>query len=676
MYMVEWKHYIWKSKLWILIPLFIICKFTSMYFETVYVDTHIVGNDDYQAFFQEYKGMLSLEKITQIGETDEVLGRYVSYANANPAKHYIVNEVGWDAWIGNEKLDLILLVFVLFFSVYLVTNDYETGVYAVKHTSSYRKEKLCLSQQVLFIVYSLLLMVLSFLCEWIFYGVRYGLSGYGFPVQSLWTFENSSFHFSIWQCCICIHIVKGIGILLVGVLSFLAGKYIKKLWLSFFVGIAIPMIPYMLFNREQVRYFIQPLGLILGNGYFRGGGETIMYDGVLIGGVPLKNTSRMFLLGVLGAVMLCFALLFIAIFWNSDTKKCVGIKKSKYGYLFTLAEVVLVTAFCCVLVSASQKPASKMNGTYYQGQAYADEEKLYMLDEELRLVEYDSIQDKSEFIIRDVFSEKTCDGYYVDSNYIYYYVKNNVGEVSVYRTDKTDFSSELIYQEVIGDREFLYSTKYLGLINVHNYDNSSDEEWMEENIHDFWVDGNYIFMISGNSITLTDYVTKDKISLVEEGYSGGEVAYHAGTLYYFDSENNVVAMNVITRRSDYLDIPKCRTLAVSGDRLYFITEDEKVGLYYDGECQMVEGVESTPTSSIVSNDKYAFCISKENKVICIDSTNMASHEVKCYDKSDNAVNGLIYNVSVYDGKKMSLLVGEDEEVDEVLCDYNIEEGAE
>lgn len=102
----------------------------------------------------------------------------------------------------------------------------------------------------------------------------------------------------------------------------------------------------------------------------------------------------------------------------------------------------------------------------------------------------------------------------------YYYVKDDYGEVSIYKTNKTDFTSEMIYKEINGDREYAYTTRYLGLINVHNYENASTEKWQEENIKDFWVDGKNIFLENGNSIEMVDLVTKDRICLVKKRISG------------------------------------------------------------------------------------------------------------------------------------------------------------
>lgn len=671
MFSVEFRHYIWKDKLWLLVLLFCVCKFISMQFETVYVDTHIIDQTRYQTFFEKYQGRLSLDKKEKIKHVDNVLKQYVSYADENPAKHYLVNETGWDAWIGNEKFDVILLAFIVFFAVYLVSSDYETGVYALKYTSHARKEKIYLSQQMIFVLYSAFMILLSFACEWIFYGARYGLSGYHYPVQSLWTFENSPFSMSIWGCCISIHILKGIGIIFMGEISYLLGKYIGKLWLSFFAGMAVTVVPYMIFNREQVRYYIQPLGMILGNGYFRGKCKPIMYDGVEVS-EPVGKIPQFYLPVVLGAVILVFAIMFIILFWNLR-EKCVWMKKCRLGFLFSFVEVLLISSFCLVLVYRHQNVTGRMKGNYYQGEGYSDANKIYTTDEENRLIEYDYLSKKQNFIIRDVFKEKNCDGYYVDKNAIYYYVKDDYGEVSIYKTNKTDFTSEIIYKEINGDRKYAYTTRYLGLINVHNYENASTEKWQEENIKDFWVDGKNIFLENGNSIEMVDLVTKDRICLVKKGYQGGAVAYHAGTLYYIDSGKRVVRLDVVSQRADFVDIPKCRTLAVQGKKLWFITEKEEVGVYYDGEVKLVSGVKSAPTSNIVCGSKDAFFISKNNKLQCIDSVNLRCQKVQCYDDAGNIVNESAYNVRVYNKEKLSLFVSKDQDYEWRLCDYEIKD---
>lgn len=669
MFMTEFKHYIWKDKLWILVVLFVICKFISMQFETVYVDTHITDQAKYRNFFEKYEGMLTLEKKEKIQKTDDVLKRYISYANEEPAKHYLVNETGWDAWIGNEKFDVILLAFIVFFSVYLIGSDYETGVYALKYISYSRKEKIYRSHQMLLVLYSVIMILLSFVCEWIFYELRYGLSGYQFPIQSLWTFKNAPFSMSIWKCCIYIHVIKGIGIIFVGEISYLLGKYIRKIWLSFFVGMAIPVIPYMIFNREQTRYYIQPLGLILGNGYFRGECKPIMYDGVEIA-EPVKNISFFYLMAVLGIIMLFFAVMFIVLFWN-HRMNCVWIKKSRYGYIFSVMEVVLISSCCLGMIFSRQSGSQKFDGIYYEGMTYGEGNKLYMADEEKGFVEYDYLSKKKERIIRDVFEEKSCDGYYIDRNAIYYYMKNEYGELNIYKTNKTDFTSKVIYKEINGDRKYLYTTKYLGLINVHNYENASAQKWQNESIQDFWVDGNCIFLKNRNSIEMVDYVTKEKVVLVHKGYSGGDAAYRAGILYYIDSKKRVVKMDVASLRADYLDIPRCRTLAVQGNKLWFITAKEKAGVYSCGETKLISDVKSSPASLIVCYGRYAFFVSGNNTLQCIDSVHLERQTVLCCDDAGGEIDKDIYNVGVYNGEKLALYVQRGQEYKWLLCDYKI-----
>lgn len=211
------------------------------------------------------------------------------------------------------------------------------------------------------------------------------------------------------------------------------------------------------------------------------------------------------------------------------------------------------------------------------------------------------------------------------------------------------------------------------MINVHNYENASTEKWQEENVKDFWVDGKNIFLENGNSIEMVDLVTKDRICLVEKGYQGGAVAYHAGTLYYIDSGKRVVRLDVVSQRADFVDIPKCRTLAVQGKKLWFIHEKEEVGVYYDGQTQIVSAVKSAPTSNIVCGSKYAFFISKKNKLQCIDSANLRCQKVKCYDDAGNIVNESAYNVMVYNEEKLSLFVSKDQDYEWSLCDYEIED---
>ena len=166
---------------------------------------------------------------------------------------------------------------------------------------------------------------------------------------------------------------------------------------------------------------------------------------------------------------------------------------------------------------------------------------------------------------------------------------------------------------------------------------------------------------------------RTEFAWLKKGYQGGAVAYHAGTLYYIDSGKRVVRLDVVSQRADFVDIQKCRTLAVQGKRLWFIAEKEEAGVYYDGQTQIVSGVKSAPTSNIVCGSKDAFFISKKNKLQCIDSANLRCQKVKCYDDAGNIVNESAYNVMVYNEEKLSLFVSKDQDYEWSLCDYEIED---
>ena len=642
MLQIEWKHYMVRCGLWLLLPIFVICKLLSLSFETVYIDTHVT-DAAYEDFFEQYGGFFDLEKKNAISqmETDETMQRYISYADDNPAKHYIIEQTGWEAWIGNEKLEIILIAFVIFFIAFITTYDYETGVEAVKFGSYRRRKDIYFSWQIMSILFLVCLLFISFGCEWLYYTLKYGLHGYDYPIQSLWSYENSSLDLSIFQTCLMVHMIKGVGLLLVAEITCLFGRLCKNLWRTVLISGAISVVPYMLFNKEQIRYYILPLNLLLGNGYLRGESTEIMYDGVQIS-EPVGNIPVYFLMLTLSVA----GLIIIAI---QNVLLCGGrsIKKERiyrYGAITGISVVAYITAIC-IVIAASKPEKESFTQSYYDGKTFCD-----------------------ELIIRDVFSPKDADGYYADDNCHYYYIKNETGTVYFYKIGKDDYSSEIIYSEDRGEKKYDYSTRYLGLVNVQNYENKSYESSLMDEITYFWVDGKYIFIADLNDIEMINYESGEKEILVEEGYAGGAVAYDSGRLYYISSTGTVNIVDVENLHVEAVGIEGCAKLGICDGYLVYMLTDGSVGIYSDDMKALLEDVTMNQTSNFSCNGLEIFFISSKYKLCCYDLDTKNVSEITCYDEAGEEISAPFYNVKAYDRDRLEVYIQTSDEAYEwVTC---------
>lgn len=656
MFRLEWNHYIRKNHLWILVVLFFVCKLISLRCETVYVDTHVWKHAKYENFFQSYEGKMTLAKQNRLPEADEVIRQYLNYVDKDPSRHYLVNEVGWDAWIGNEKSDLMLLGFIVFFCACLVAGDYESGVHPFKYTSGAQKNRLYLCQQGLFALFSLLLIIMSFAEEWVYYAVRYGLSGYRFPVQSLWTFERSPYELTIWQTCIWIHLVKALAILFLGELTLLAGIYLKKIWLIFAAAMAVPVVPYMLVNREQIRYYIQPLGLLLGNGYFRGKFLPTQYDMVEIS-EPVGHIPGWYLPTVILITAGLTAGVLVALFRRKAGEHGRWLWRNRAGFVLALCQFVVVAGLCGLLVSDSSPKQEQSHAVFYASQSYGDGDIIYRKNDKGEWIADDLKTGQVEKMRRDVFPEGDCVAIYADDRYLYEYIRTEYGEVSIYRVDKQDFTPILLYQETSGQRVYQYTSKYLGLLNVHNLKNTSSEQWDDETIQSFWVDGHRIFLESQSGVRMVDYRTKKSDKLTGKHYQIQSATYRDGTLYYMDRKGHVIRVDVRTQRAEYLDIPRCWSLGLAGEELCFVTTDWKLGIYREEESVLVDGITCADTSPAIGRGNTLYCIGEDHTVLAVDLKTLQHRAVECYDESGRKTTDPVYNVRIYPSGAAELYIG-------------------
>ena len=646
----ELEHYLIRCKILLIIPVYIILKLFALNITEVYIDTDIsLHSDRYVEFFEEYSGKITIDKLEKISEDneysdDKIVERYIRYAGENPNSRYIVNPSGWEAWLGNIRVDFPLIICLIFIVSFLCTSDNERKMETVKKISFHNDDRVYLSRILVLLVMFISLSCLSFLLEWAYYGLKYGLSGYSYPVQSLMSYQNSEYTISLWECSLVIWFIKNVGYMLILTLGMIIGSLVKNLWTSISIVGGMGVIPYIFFNHTLLIEHIVPIGMFIANFYIRGGCEDIEFDLSQIA-EPSDYFSHNYLIIILLAstiLIYCFNLIAYHIYSKYNFKR--SLKIYKYGLAVL---IILIPAFV-VYGKKFTYDESDFGSRYYTGMIYSDGQYAYVNDavvcgnESDRTLYRVDITGEKETIIRDVFESKNCDFLYCADNYVYYVQKDNEsGMYYFYELNKENYDSKCIYEELRGDRNYVLDSKYLGIVNVDNADELSFGETDNSTIYNFWVDGHYIFIADLNGIEMVNVESKQKITIVDDKI-GEIIAYENNRIFYINRFGEVAGIDVCTGKEEHTGIYNCRAMCLYDGVLYYVDYDGELMSYYNGEySQLLDDMKVRDTSSLSIHDGYLYFVTDNNYILEYDM------EYDTYDKWLASKDYIVYNIRVY-----------------------------
>lgn len=605
----------------------------------------IAAGEEYTALKADYEsGKISSEEyskkaaeLNDILKNKEVISlayEQLDFVRAEPRKRYFIYSNGWEAFLANEKLDYALAAAVIMLALFLFVQDHDANTYPITACARNGRSRVFYLRQMILAAFIILINVLLMSEEMLFYSIRYGLPHFDAPIQSLISFRCSPFHINIIEAVVIITLFKIACSVLLAELTILAGYIIKRLWITAAVSGAVVFIPYAVFNNKLPRYFFQPLGYLLGNGYIKGKCEPILRDGLLIS-EPFEGIGQPVLFGMLIAVAaVTFIIFFISLKMQMLNENKLSLGKFTIAFIISAAAPMLLTVF---LFISSREDNTALDSVYSKGMGFSDKQYCYFNDESLTATDYSTGETFN--VIRDVMKDKNSALYYVSDGYIYYMLKDAYsGLVSYYRIDKSSYEEELIYRELKGIRMFKTDSKYLGLINTINISNMSSDYYENEEISAFWVDDKYIFTADANGINMIDTDTGAAERIIEAGLYPECLAYNSGVIYYADRMNNVFSYDVKSGASQRLDIKGCKMLFIADGELIVIDLDYHIGVYRDSVL-WIENASLAPTSYVTASKDGIVFVNADGQIA---SAELDDLSVRVLTDDINAFNAVAF----------------------------------
>lgn len=648
---VEWKHLNKQINIWLVMAVYLLGAAISLKMGGTYIDSHLITRAEYYtSFFEAFEGKWNLERqqVYEHTKKDVVTEQYVNYVADNPKDRYLIPQTGWEAWIGGEHFDPVTILLLIVLSCYIVTNDHEAGVAVWKLNTQQKRQAYKRIWCVELLGISVGVMLLNFVLQWLYYQYTYGLSDYDAPVQSLWSFEHSTLPFSLFQTAVLIQIMKFFGFLFVLILSQMIAAIIKRFWISCAVNIFLIAAPYLLFNRETLRYIIQPMGMLLSGGYLKGNTPQVLYDGVQVGwpACGLSNRQIIVLAGIFFVVTaVCYVCYLVPVKTMLKYKMQIG--------MVTLC--LLVTGLLAgIFIYCYPKSEEKGTSTYYSLQPQYRESDFYVQDGN-QIMQYakDEKKEAGEDLVYDVFCEE-IDGFHVCDRSLYYYQQdNNSGKLRVYRMDRKDGSYYKVYEETRGIKNYNLTTRYLGLVNEQNYHNESVEDEAKDLISNLWVSDGYIYITDKNSIERISLSTKKKEIVEEQTEISDSVAYDGTWIYYVDEESAVRAINPDTGQVKKYDVTAQGKLCVAGEKIYYVGKDALLYELSDKKTSALNQRKVAETSRINAMEQCLVYVSDKGELVQYHIRTGQTEQI-------DSKSGLL-DVIAYPGHRLYCYTNEDEE---------------
>ena len=583
------------------------------------------------------KTITNKEYIKRINElenkkTDEYLLKTVlnqkSSALKNPDRIYIVYQNGWVNFFEKIRIDWLLLLLVVGFFSYVFTNEYETEMYILNYISCESYKKIFFSKTLLVMMLSSIASLLLNFEILLYSGLKYGLNGINYPIQSISVLRASKWNISILQG-VCIYFLIGVvaSIYISGMVVFFS-VLLKKEVNTIITLLGIIVLPLFLVSDKMILKLNMPLAYI-------------KKEIIMLGIYNEKTGNIDYLNGIhlieklVVAILISIILVIIAYIVHNRLFGRILNKRVKALLLCLVAICItgcdnnkkdtkaIYNAYATNLVTDGKYFVEKLNNDIVVN----DGKDSFNLFRE-PFVKTDNV------IVCGIFNDKVlC-------------IENEDDKTFLKSVDILSGKTDMIYNEYYND---IPGYNYLDIYKSDNrsYDREHNEEKVIDNA--FIVDGK-IFIICNSVLYQLDGRHKKKII---DNLMDSMVYIENNNLFYINDKRVLQHYNFLTKKREILfcDI-MLNSLRLDEDGLWAVDSENNLCLL-DYKKKIVRRVCGHINDVYYTDEKYVYSVNDNNNIAVVEKN---SGKMVCeYGAVDNitslvAINKKIYAVNNINGK--------------------------
>ena len=494
-------------------------------------------------------------------------------AREDPERRYILFKEGWDRFFSADRFDWFTSIAAIVFAAFVFGKEYEVDMRRIQITTVNGNRALTYAKFLTLFTSIAALWAVSFLAEWAFFQVRYGLPDGSFPFQSLSIFQSSALNLSLNQAVWALFLIRLAGSCVLGVLVMTVTVAAESVVPALIAGLGLVTLPYALPLDASLKAVLPtPFSLILGMPFLAPTGVQGTGAEALSGDVILTNGI------VIG----------IAVFWTAISAGALTLIRRQFCHvearsgkrarsipasilILALTFVMLAMAGCSAAGTTDEAETPLTfnfgNDSYY---SYADPYIVSLFP---------------DFMIEDLNSgalDRVVRDPFLDDEYIYKYVAGIfLHEGQLYYSVTTDDHDEIIGVDLKGwDQRRIYYHSQPGEVKLLN-DDLEEHQWsLGKRDLPFMIYGDSLFLYSDHGVKMVSLTTGKETLLIRHVLYPSALTFRDGKFYYTNAVNEVRVFSLDDRSDLPLSGVRAEfTLFIRGDLLYFFDIDREDALY-------------------------------------------------------------------------------------------------
>jgi hypothetical protein len=423
-----------------------------------------------------YNGKVTKDELTRQAEPleaalskqkgfDLFYDQYI-YVRENPANRYFVYTNGWNGLLANDSLDIFFVLLSLLLVTPIFCIEQESSMSALLATVRKGGAHQAVCKIFLAFATVVALCAVSFGMQLVFFGIKYGLTCGGYPLQSLSYFASSSKSVSLAGAAVAVFALKTFGCLCFAAIILFVSKLAKRYAITVFSCASLILLPYFGLGSESAKYFMPfPLGFMTAVGFLRGNetkSDAFTDEIVTI----FKEVPSETLLG-LTAVTLLFCAVFTVITVRHAKNRWGMRGRKRTGKIMGA-----IMAFCLITAALGGcstggrqyevfNHSTKMTYENAEYRVFVDESDL----DDIHLVIEDKQAQTRQRLVRDPFGASSSVGstVYGSGDFVYYAklgmnsskLKTAPERVSVVEVSLNDFSEKVLFEQNVTRPRFV-----------------------------------------------------------------------------------------------------------------------------------------------------------------------------------------------------------------------------
>ncbi len=452
---------------------------------------------------------------------EQIYKQYL-YVVEKPENRYFMYKNGWSGLLENKPYEGLFILALVLIITNIYCYEYRSNMDDILITTSkgaytYRFAKFMTGCSLVTLLYIIMLGI-----KWLYYDIKYGLPYGSFPLQSISMFKESTKILSIGDVFLYIHLLKFLGVLLSTVIIMTISVYFRKQLLTAFISLGAVFLPYSVVTKLHL-YFFQPIGFIMGTGYFEGNQYATDEYGNQVD-LVFKEISGHTIWAMVGLAILAILIMFILIVIKSSNK----LRFLLFGLIFL---------FGCGNGVPDDVSTPIYNSRYTEVSEIATYEAHYDYSKG-GIVYLDKESEEEVLLTREVLDINTVYERYVygTEDYLYYAKKKVeyspfIMENTRMREGSNRYSYVIVKVDTHTFREKVIFEKKFNIQRNSIFRNEHNEWSFLSGVSGIFLDKDYIYVISAQGVKQISRRTS-VVTTLSEINDNNNIAFDGNYIYY------------------------------------------------------------------------------------------------------------------------------------------------